>query len=130
MATGIYETMSFLHNPYGDSPSTRSASSQRGAAGIFIISSGPRLSVPPFLCSFIHTVQASHLKQTPHSTSTQVLVTLIFAPPLCLALPLTGLLDVMAEADPSLPSACQPQDAPAHSHMAHFLPHLGFSTSH
>lgn len=121
---------SFLHNPYGDCPSTCSASSQKGAASIFTISFNPHLSVPPFLCSFIHRDQGSHLKQTPHSTSTQVLATLIFAPPLCLSLPLTGLLDVMAKADPSLPSASQLQDAPAYSHTAHFLPHLGFSTSH
>lgn len=123
-------SMSFLHNPYGDCPSTCSASSQRGAASIFTTSSNPCLSVPPFPCSFIHTPQASHLNQTPHCTSTQVLVTFIFAPPLWLALPLTGLLDVTAEADPPLPSASQLQDAPAHSHTAHFFPHLGFSSSH
>lgn len=115
---------SFLHNPCGDFPITHSASSQRGAASIFTISSKLRLSVPPFPHSFVHIAQASHLKQTPHCTSTQVLVSL------CLALPLTGLLDVMAEADPSLSSSSQLLDAPAHSHTAYFLPHLGFSSSH
>lgn len=39
---------SFLHNPYGDFPITHSASSQRGAASIFIISSNPTSFSPTF----------------------------------------------------------------------------------
>lgn len=80
-------SMSFLHDPYGDCPSTCSASSQRGAASTFTISCNLHVSVPPFPCSFIHTAQAFYLKQTPHSTSTQLLATFIFAPSLCLTLP-------------------------------------------
>lgn len=92
------------------------------SCNIFTVSSNPPLSVPPFPCSFIHTAQASHPKQTPHSTSTQALAA--FSLHHLLALPPRGL----QEADPPLPSASQLQDAPPHSHTPHF--HLGFSTSH
>ena len=115
---------SFMHNSYGDCPSAHFASSQRGAASIFTISSNPRLLVPPFPWSFIHAAQASHSKKTPHSTSSQILVTYFCTT----SLPCTP-TDRLAGHDPSLPSASQLQDPAAHTHTAHFLPRLGFSTS-